>query len=195
MMSAHSTPQATLRTTMGLPAGRLAMWWLLVSEIMIFGGLLGSYLLLRVVNPQWGAEAAHTNLLAGSINTLVLLTSSLFVVLAHVATQRGDGRRAARYLMLTVLGGVLFLVIKLAFEYVPEIGAGYTPFRSVFWTFYYLATALHGLHVVAGMVVMLVLMPAVRRNQNLQRVEYAGIYWHFVDAVWIFLFPLFYIAG
>ena len=122
-------------------------------------------------------------------------TSGRAVVLAHAATRRGDGRQAARYLMLTVLGGVLFLVIKLAFEYAPEISAGYTPFRSLFWTFYYLATGLHGLHVLAGMIVMLVLLPAVRRNQNLQRVEYVGIYWHFVDAVWIFLFPLFYIAG
>ncbi len=194
-MSAFTSPQATLRTSMGLPAGRLALWWLLVSEIVIFGGLLGCYLLLRVVNPQWGQDAAHTNMLAGGLNTLVLLTSSLSVVLAHAAAERGDGRAAARCLLYTVLGGVVFLVVKLAFEYVPEISAGYTPFRSVFWSFYYLATGLHGLHVVAGMVVMLVLLPAVRKNQNLQRVEYVGIYWHFVDAVWIFLFPLFYIAS
>lgn len=194
-MSAHITPQATLRTTMGLPAGRLAMWWLLVSEIVVFGGLLGSYLLLRVANPQWGLEAAHTNLWAGGLNTLVLLTSSLSVVMGHAAAQRGDGAAAAKFLFYTVLGGVAFLIIKLAFEYVPEIGAGYTPFRSVFWSFYYLATGLHGLHVVGGMIVMLVLMPAVRKNRNLQRVEYIGIYWHFVDVVWIFLFPLFYIAS
>ncbi len=194
-MSTHVTPQATHLTSMGLPAGRLGMWWLIVSEIVIFGGLLGNYLLLRVVNPQWGLEAAHTNLLAGGFNTLVLLTSSLSIVLAHNAAQKGDGQKAAKLLLFTVLGGVVFLVIKLAFEYVPEINAGYTPFRSVFWTFYYLATGLHGLHVVAGMVVMLVLLPAVRANRNLQRVEYVGIYWHFVDAVWIFLFPLFYIAS
>jgi heme/copper-type cytochrome/quinol oxidase subunit 3 len=180
---------------MDLPAGRLAMWWLLVSEIVIFGGLLGSYLMLRVSNPAWGGEASHTNLAAGSLNTLVLLTSSLSVVLAHAASERGDGPRAARYLLYTVLGGLLFLIVKLGWEYIPEIGAGYTPFRSVFWTFYYLATGLHGLHVLAGMVVMLVLVPAVARGKNLQRVEYIGIYWHFVDAVWIFLFPLFYIAS
>ena len=193
-MTAH-TPQATLRQSMGLPAGRLGLWWLLVSETVIFGGLLGCYLLLRVVNPQWGAEAAHTNALAGGLNTLVLLTSSLFVVLGHAAAEKKDGAKAARYLLYTVLGGLLFLVIKLSWEYAPELSAGYTPFKSVFWAFYYLATALHGLHVIAGMVVMLVLLPAVKRNQNLQRVEYIGIYWHFVDTVWIFLFPLFYIAS
>ncbi len=180
---------------MGLPAGRLALWWLLLSEIVIFGGLLSSYLLLRVNNPQWGLEAAHTSLIAGGLNTLVLLTSSLAVVLAHGAAEQGDGRKAARYLLYTVIGGLVFIAIKLGLEYVPEISAGYTPMRSVFWTFYYLATGLHGLHVLAGMVVMLVMLPAVRKNVNLQRVEYVGIYWHFVDAVWIFLFPLFYIAS
>lgn len=192
---AFQAPEATLRTAMGLPTGRLAIWWLLVSETVIFGGLLGVYILLRVVNPQWGAEAEHTNVLAGGLNTLVLLTSSLFVVMGHAAAERGDGKLAAKYLTYTVLCGLAFLVIKLAWEYVPEISAGYTPFKSVFWTFYYLATTLHGLHVVAGMVVMLILLPAVRRNENLQRVEYVGIYWHFVDTVWIFLFPLFYIAS
>ncbi len=180
---------------MGLPSGRLAIWWLLVSEIVIFGGLLGSYTILRVVNPQWGAEANHTNLYAGGLNTLVLLTSSLAVVLGHAAAERGNGKQAAKYLVYTVLCGLLFLIIKMAWEYIPEISLGYTPFRSVFWTFYYLATGLHALHVLAGMVTMLVLLPAVRRNENLQRVEYVGIYWHFVDAVWIFLFPLFYIAS
>jgi heme/copper-type cytochrome/quinol oxidase subunit 3 len=191
----YRAPEATLRTAMGMPAGRMAMWWLIASEICVFGGLLGSYVMLRIVNPQWGMEAAHTNAWAGGVNTIVLLTSSLSVVLAHAAAERGDGPRAARYLVLTILGGLMFLIVKLAWEYIPEIGAGYTPFRNVFWTFYYLATALHGLHVVGGMAAMAVMLPAVRRNQNLQRVEYVGIYWHFVDAVWIFLYPLFYIAS
>jgi len=194
-MGAQFTPQATLRTSMGLPAGRLAMWWLLCSEIVIFGGLLGSYLLLRVMNPAWGEEAAHTSLAAGATNTLVLLTSSLSVVLGHQAAERGEGKKASVYLMYTILGGILFMFIKLYFEYIPELALGYTPFKSVFWAFYYLSTSLHGLHVLAGMIVMLIIIPAVRRNENLQRVEYIGIYWHFVDAVWIFLFPLFYMAS
>jgi heme/copper-type cytochrome/quinol oxidase subunit 3 len=193
-MMAH-TPQATLRAAAGLPAGRLGIWWLLVSEIVIFGGLLGSYIMLRVTNPAWAAEADHTNAYAGGFNTIVLLTSSLTAVLAHAASERREGARSARYLFSTALGGLVFLVVKFVWEYGPEIASGYTPFRSVYWTFYYLATGLHGLHVLAGMVVMLVLIPAVARNENLQRVEYVGIYWHFVDAVWIFLFPLFYIAS
>jgi len=180
---------------MGLPAGRLGMWWLLASEIVIFGGLLGSYIMLRFVNPQWAQEAAHTNAWAGGANTIVLLSSSLSAVLAHNAAERGDGKKAAAYLMWTILGAIMFMVIKLGWEYVPEIQAGYTPLKSVYWTFYYMATSLHGLHVVGGALVMAIIIPAVRRNENLQRVEYVGIYWHFVDVVWIFIFPLFYIAG
>ncbi len=180
---------------MGLPSGRLAIWWLLVSETVIFGGLLAVYIMLRVVNPQWGAEAEHTNAYAGGLNTLVLLTSSLAVVFAHAAAERGNGKQAAKYLVYATLCGLLFLIIKISWEYIPELSEGYTPFRSVFWTFYYLATSLHALHVLAGMATMLILLPAVRRNENLQRVEYVGIYWHFVDVVWIFLFPLFYMAS
>jgi len=180
---------------MGLPAGRLAMWWLLASEIVIFGGLLGSYLLLRLVNPSWGIEAQHMSQLAGTINTLVLLTSSLSAVMAHAAAERKDTKKAVMYLLLTVLGAVLFLVIKLSMEYIPELSKGYTPMKSGYWAFYYLSTSLHGLHVIAGAISMLVILPDVAKGKNLQRVEYVGIYWHFVDAVWIFLFPLFYIAS
>ncbi|MDH4248904.1 MAG: cytochrome c oxidase subunit 3, partial [Deltaproteobacteria bacterium] len=182
-------------TSMGLPAGRLAMWWLLVSEIVIFGGLLGSYLILRLANPAWGIEAQHMSQMAGTINTLVLLTSSLSAVMAHAAAERKDTKNAVRLLLLTVLGAVAFMVIKLSMEYIPELSAGYTPLRSPYWAFYYLATSLHGAHVVAGAIAMLVILPDVAKGKNLQRVEYVGIYWHFVDAVWIFLFPLFYIAS
>ncbi|MDP6208136.1 MAG: cytochrome c oxidase subunit 3, partial [Roseibacillus sp.] len=81
-----------------------------------------------------------------------------------------------------------------AYEYTTEIVHGYTLTSSVFWSFYYTATGLHGLHVIAGMVIMGIISFSVRKGENLQRVEYIGIYWHFVDVVWIFLFPLFYIA-
>lgn len=191
-MTAH-VPIATTRSATGIPTGRLAMWWVLASEIVIFGGLLASYLMLRLQHPHWGAEAAHTNTVAGALNTFVLLTSSLFAVLAHQAAEGGDGRKASRYLWYTIGGGAMFMVVK-AFEWTGEISHGYTIFRDVFWMYYYTATGLHGSHVLAGMVVMGIVAAGARRGQNLQRVEYVGIYWHFVDAVWIFLFPLFYIA-
>jgi heme/copper-type cytochrome/quinol oxidase subunit 3 len=186
-------PVATTRSATGIPTGRLAMWWVLASEIVIFGGLLASYVMLRLQHPEWGDEAAHTSLAAGGFNTFVLLTASLFAVLGHQAAERGDGPRAARFLWLTVAGGLVFMLVK-AFEYTTEIRHGFTIFRSVFWGYYFTATGLHGLHVLAGMVAIGIVATGARRHQNLHRVELVGIYWHFVDAVWIFLFPLLYIA-
>lgn len=191
-MDAH-VPIATTRSATGIPTGRLALWWVLASEIVIFGGLLASYLMLRLHHAAWQSEAQHTSTLAGGFNTFVLLTSSLFAVLAHQAAERGDGGRAARYLWYTIGGGAVFMIVK-AFEYTHEITHGFTMFKSVFWAYYYTATGLHGLHVLAGMVCMAVVATAAARGKHLERVEYVGIYWHFVDVVWIFLFPLLYIA-
>lgn len=186
-------PIATTRSATGIPTGRLAVWWVLASEIVIFGGLLASYLLHRIGHPEWGGYAAHTNTVAGAINTLVLLSSSLSAVLGHQAAERGDGAKAARLLRLTALGGATFLTIK-AFEWSHEIHQGFTLTTNSFWSFYYTAAGLHGLHVLAGMLIMLIVAHDAQRGRELQRVELIGIYWHFVDIVWIFLFPLLYIA-
>ncbi len=191
-MSAHR-PIATTRSAAGIPTGRLAMWWLLASEIVIFGGLLVSYILLRLRHESWSDYASHTNTAAGATNTFVLLTSSLFAVLAHQAAENKDGRKAFKFLWLTICGGLVFMMIK-AYEYTTEIHEGFTITANVFWSFYYTATGLHGLHVIAGMTAMAIVSFQALKGENLQRVEYVGIYWHFVDVVWIFLFPLLYIA-
>jgi heme/copper-type cytochrome/quinol oxidase subunit 3 len=186
-------PLATTRSVMGLPTGRLAVWWVVASEIVIFGGILGSYVMFRLSHDSWAEQAAVTNTLAGAFNTFVLLTSSLTAVLAHQAAERGDGPRAARLLHFTVLGGLTFLIVK-AFEWTYEISHGYTIGSNLFWSFYYVAAGLHGLHVIVGMIIMLFVARTAKRNEELHRVENIGIYWHFVDLVWIFLFPLLYIA-
>src|SRR3990172_9161342 len=133
-----------------VPTGRLGIWWFLASEIVIFGGLIVTYILLRWRHPEWGAEAEHTLNAAGGFNTLVLLTSSLTVVLAHEAVQQGRLRRAAQLLGYTLIGGGIFLVVKV-FEYTHEIQAGFPPMTSLFWSYYYGMTCLHALHVVGGM--------------------------------------------
>ena len=186
-------PIATTRSAMGIPTGRLAVWWVLVSEIVIFGGLLASYVMNRIAHAEWGAQAAHTNTWAGAFNTLVLLTSSLSAVFAHQAAEGGDGRRAARFLRLTVLGGGIFLVVK-SIEWTHEIREGFVIQSGGFWSYYYTAAGLHAFNVIAGMCVMLWVAASAERNADLHRVENVGIYWHFVDVVWIFLFPLLYIA-
>ena len=184
---------ATTRSAMNIPTGRLAVWWVLVSEIVIFGGLLATYIMNRVTHVEWGAQAAHTNTWAGAFNTLVLLSSSLAAVLAHKAASEGNGRRAANLLYLTCAGGCVFLVVK-AFEWTHEIREGFTLQSGGFWSYYYAAAGLHGFHVIVGILIMLWVASSARRNEDLHRVENVGIYWHFVDMVWIFLFPLLYIA-
>jgi len=176
-----------------MPTGRLAVWWVIASEIVIFGGILGSYIMFRLSHDAFAEHAAHTNTWIGAFNTLVLLTSSLFAVLGHKAAEEGNGPKAARMLYLTSLGGLIFIVVK-SFEWTSEIRHGFTITSSTFWSFYYTAAGLHALHVIAGVVIMLIVARTAKRNLELHRVELIGIYWHFVDIVWIFLFPLLYIA-
>jgi heme/copper-type cytochrome/quinol oxidase subunit 3 len=187
-------PIANTRSAADIPTGRLAVWWLLASEIVIFGGILASYIMHRLGNPDWAEQAAKTHMWIGAFNTFVLLTSSLSAVLAHNAVEtQGDGRKAARFLLLTILGGGVFLCVK-AFEWTTEIGHGLTIQSHPFWSFYYVAAGVHASHVIAGMVVMAFVARDAAKNLELHRVELVGIYWHFVDIVWIFLFPLLYIA-
>ncbi len=190
---AEFIPEANKRSASGIPTGKLALYWLLCSEIVIFGGVLASYLMHRLAHPEWAFQAAHTNVVAGTINTVVLLTSSLFAVLAHAAAASGDGKKAANYLWLTIGGALMFLGIK-SVEWYTEIQHGYTITSSTFWSFYYTAAGIHASHVIAGALVMLWVIQSAKKNQHLYRVENVGLYWHFVDIVWIFLFPLLYIA-
>lgn len=186
-------PIATTRSASGMPTPRLAVWWVIASEIVIFGGLLGSYIMHRIAHGIWADYAANTNVYFGTTNTFVLLTSSLCAVLAHQAAERGEGKVAAKFLYFTTFGGFLFLCIKSA-EWTMEISHGMTITSNTFWSFYYTAAGIHGLHVIAGMIIMLFVAQTAKRNEELHRVEIIGIYWHFVDVVWIFLFPLLYIA-
>ena len=186
-------PIATTRSAAGLPTGRLAVWWVIASEVVIFGGLLASYVMHRLAHDAWAGQAAHTNMWIGAFNTWVLLTSSLCAVLAHKAAEAGDGALAARRLFYTMIGGATFIVVK-SFEWTHEIREGFTITSSTFWSFYYTAAGLHALHVIAGVVIMGIVAADARRNLELHRVELIGIYWHFVDIFWIFLFPLLYIA-
>jgi heme/copper-type cytochrome/quinol oxidase subunit 3 len=186
-------PIATTRSAAGLPTGRLGVWWVIASEVVIFGGLLASYIMHRLAHDAWAEQAAHTNMWIGAFNTWVLLTSSLCAVLGHKAALSGDGPKAARFLYYTMLGGATFIAVK-AYEWTMEITHGFTITSSTFWSFYYTAAGLHALHVIAGVVIMAFVAADARRNLELHRVELIGIYWHFVDIIWIFLFPLLYIA-
>ena len=189
----NAKPLATTRSTTGISTGKLAVWWLLASEIVIFGGVLASYIMHRIGHAEFGDYASHTNVWAGGFNTFVLLTSSFSAVLAHQAAERGEGKKAAKLLWATIFGGGIFLVVK-SLEWTYEISNGYTMQSNAFWHFYYLAAGIHASHVIAGMIAMAIVSLKAYQNKQLERVELVGIYWHFVDVVWIFLFPLLYIA-
>lgn len=186
-------PIATTRSATGILTAKLAVWWLLASEVVIFGGVLASYIMHRIGHPEWADAAANTNPWFGGINTLVLLTSSLTAVLGHREAQLKNGPAAARFLLFTVGGALMFLCIK-AVEWTGEIRHGFTITAHPFWSFYYTAAGIHACHVIAGAILMLWVANSARKNEELHRVELIGIYWHFVDLVWIFLFPLLYIA-
>lgn len=192
--AAHADIHEEYRTSTGIATGKVAMWWFLASEVAIFGGLIMTYVLFRVAHPEWAELAAQTNNLAGAFNTVVLLTSSLTAVLAHDAAHHGHLNKAANYMFATVGGGFIFLIVK-SIEYSQKFEHHHYPWSDNFWGFYFFMTGLHGLHVIAGMTALTVVALKVRQGKMVEGVEYAGMYWHLVDVVWIFLFPLLYIAS
>lgn len=178
--------------------GRMGIWWFLASEIMVFGGFIAIYILYRLASGgRWTQMAEHVSTPIGTFNTLVLLTSSLTMVKAFEAIDAQDRKWARNFLAITVLLGLSFLGVK-AFEYSREIAMGFTPLSGLFWSFYYAMTGLHALHVLAGIIANFALYVMALRGtlwpKTQQRVEYAGLYWHFVDIIWIFLFPLLYLS-
>ena len=125
MSDTYQVPIATNRSATGIPTGRLAIWWVVASEIVIFGGLLVCFLLLRLRHPEWAAEAEHTKLAAGAFNTFVLLTSSYFVVLAHKSITDGRNLDAVKYIWWTIGGGLVSL-------FSAKLGVAAPAFRLAF---------------------------------------------------------------
>ena len=196
-------------------ARSFGMWVFLSSELLFFGPLLFGYLYLRMHDPQaTGMASRHTDMLLGTINTAVLLTSSFCMALAGHAAQGNDRRLATRLLALTAALGVVFLAIK-GYEWHQEFdehlfpGAGFHPLDAtdpatvhgieLFFLLYFAATGLHALHLLIGVSACVWLMIVLRhpppRGPGNETVELAGLYWHFVDVVWIVLYPLLYLTA
>jgi cytochrome c oxidase subunit 3 len=193
-------------------ASTLGMWVFLVTEIMFFGGLFMAYLVYRWYSPSGFQEASHhLNIYWGTANTAILIISSLTMALAVRAAQTSQPRGTqVLFLGLTILLGLAFLGIK-AIEYTDKFrdrivpGPGfhwegqYPKAAEQFYSLYFAMTGLHALHMVIGVGIMSVIMFMAWRNifdeDYFTPVEVAGLYWHFVDIVWIFLFPLLYLIG
>lgn len=199
-MSAAAIPYTVeARPDTGLNNVKIGMWLFLASEVMLFGALFGGYIILRVGSTDWpvGADFGLSVPLAFT-NTLVLISSSVTMVMAWASLIRKDLSKYKLYMALTVLGGVAFMVIKYI-EYTAKFSHGYFPSTHNFLAIYFTLTGLHALHVIAGTVVnAYYLGPGIKMwhtapEQFTYRVETAGLFWHFVDLVWIFLFPVLYL--
>ena len=185
-----------VRPDTGLTNGKLGIWLFLASEVMLFGALFSTYIILRTGAEVW--PHGELSVLLGAINTVILISSSVTMVMAWASLKLNDWAKHRLYLIATFLLAAAFLVNKY-FEYADHLGKGEGPWHSTFFAIYFTLTGLHGLHIIGGIVVMLYLAgPGAglwKRNpeQYANRVEYTGLYWHFVDLVWIFLFPVLYL--
>ncbi|HTA75736.1 MAG TPA: cytochrome c oxidase subunit 3 [bacterium] len=179
----------------GLTAGRLGIWILISSEIVIFAGLLGSYILFHWAHPEWAEESRHLNLMAGGFNTVLLLSSNFFMMKASAAVDKGLNEKVKQFLALTLVLGTAFLAVK-GFEYTMEFRHGEFPSTNNFWSFYFLLTGIHGLHILGGLTAISLLWNRARKGtlaSTQGRVALTGLYWSFVELVWIFLFPMLYL--
>ena len=184
------------RPDTGLPNGKLGIWLFLASEVMLFGALFSTYILLRVGAVEW--PHGELSVVLGTINTIILISSSVTMVMAWASLKMNNWARHRLFLGLTFLLALVFLVNKY-FEYSEHFGKGEGPWHSTFFAIYFTLTGLHGLHIVGGIVVNAYLLGPGTKLWNTDpehftnRVENAGLYWHFVDLVWIFLFPSLYL--
>ncbi len=197
----------------------VGMWAFLVTEIMFFGGLFTAYLVYRMIDPEtfnWASH--HLNIWMGFGNTLILLSSSLFMALAVRASARRQRGALMTWLVLVILCAFGFLIVKY-FEYSSKFehhlfpGAGFQwhdaptavghhidgAKAQLFFSLYFIMTGLHGIHVILGILTLGIILFLVWRKskhvEDYMTVELAGLYWHFVDLVWIFLYPLFYLIN
>jgi heme/copper-type cytochrome/quinol oxidase subunit 3 len=184
------------RPDSGLANGKLGIWLFLASEVMLFGALFSTYILLRVGATEW--PHGELSIKLGAINTVILICSSVTMVMAWASLKLNNFGKGRLYLFVTIVLAAVFLVNKY-FEYADHFSRGEGPWHSTFLAIYFTLTGLHGLHIVGGIVVMAyLLVPGARLwktnpEQYANRIEYTGLYWHFVDLVWIFLFPVLYL--
>ena len=192
-------------------AGVLGMWTFLVTEILFFGGMFAGYTVYRSLYPNAFRAGSHAmNLTIGSVNTAVLILSSLTMALAVHASQTGRKKSLVAYLSVTMLFGLMFLGFK-AIEWTAEFREHHVPgprfsfggpdpvHSQIFFSFYFAMTGMHALHMVIGLGLMTFLLITARQGrygpEYHSPVVVGGLYWHFVDIVWIFLYPLLYLIG
>ena len=189
------------RPDTGLTNSKLGIWVFLASEVMLFGGLFSAYVFLRIAAPEgdfsyWGSKLSVP---MATFNTLVLITSSVTMVMAWASLKLKEFDKYKIYLGVTILCACAFLFVKY-FEYTGKFHHDIYPSSSTFMGIYFTLTGLHVLHIIGGVAVLAYFWSPIGDNMYKEdsellanRIEIAGLYWHFVDLVWIFLFPILYL--
>ena len=180
-------------------SSKLGMWLFLGTEILLFGGLFAAYTMFRAKFPDMFSEQhKELSLALGAVNTLVLIFSSLTMAIAVWAAQKGDRKKVVIFMAITIICGLIFGVNKY-FEYGAKFSHHIYPNTSIFFALYFLMTGLHMLHVFVGIVILTVIAVLAQKGKFTKDyytpVEVGGLYWHLVDLIWIYLFPLLYLIG
>ncbi len=188
-------------------ASKIGMWLFIFTEMLLFGGLFIVYSIYRYMHPvAFELAAAELNVATGTINTVILLVSSMTIAMSITAMQKGDRKMTLMLLGATLFLALIFLVNKY-FEWSAKIGYGLYPGSdrlhefghgdTLFFGLYYFMTGLHALHIIIGAILIAVVMYQVYKTivdaNKFVLLENTGLYWHLVDLIWIFLFPLFYL--
>lgn len=194
-------------------ACKLGMWLFLTTEVLLFAGIFVGYAIFRMLYPQaWANGSSYLDWRWGGLNTVVLLVSSYTMAASIHHAQLNNQKALRRNLLITILCGAAFIAIKLTLEYIPKWSAGKAPGGSFFnypfagdpheplwWGIYYCGTGIHALHVLIGMSLIFWVYLKARKGHygpnHYTGVEVVGLYWHLVDLIWIFLFPLLYLIG
>ncbi|WP_370486785.1 cytochrome c oxidase subunit 3 family protein [Mycobacterium sp. pV006] len=191
--SADRRPADTSKPGNHLP-GDMDMWVMVLGDLVIFAGYFVIYMIYRTMNSaEFLAAQQHLDINIGVVNTVILLTSSWFIARSVLAARAGDHRRAINLVYAAGLGGVLFMVFK-GYEWYAKISAGHTN-SDLFYSFYYVITGVHLVHVLIGLIVLGVVVRELRNpaRRRTSMVESGAVYWHMVDLLWVIIFGLLYV--
>ena len=182
--------------------GKLGIWLFLASEVLFFGAFFSSYILLRIgaggIEGSWPIGAEYLNVTLATINTVILITSSFTMVMSWASLKLGNFKSFQIYFGITIILSIIFLIIK-GFEYREEFIHGRTPATNTFFAIYFALTGVHAIHIIGGVIVNTYHWFSAKKlfknnpEKMTNRIEIAGLYWHFVDLVWIFFFPVLYL--
>ena len=195
-MSSSSAAVDPHHTSSGITNAKIGIWLFLASEVMLFSTLFTSYIVLRTAAPSWPRGWDVLSVPLATLNTLILITSSVTMVLAYAKAVERNRAQFRFYMLVTILLGLVFLGVK-GVEYGTKFEHHHFPSTSIFFAIYFTTTGLHALHIIGGLILNSALLYFSWTDWDgplfVGRVEAGGLYWHFVDIVWIFLFPALYL--